>query len=343
MLLLATMVTLVGPSVGYAIAHRVPGRVVMLWGGFSVAALLALPFGLRALVGAMGVRGHGGLVVGMMVLAGGVVLSGFHAVFLPRAARTAVSLPALYAAELEGRVRRAHAHRRRAVLSLRSRSRRRPRCSCCTSASRVCSSRSPLRPRRRRRRSRTRASTTPAARPLLRGLARAAGAAASCRPRYSPYQRIDVIDDERGRRALYLDGIWFFRSHAFDGHNRFLAEVPGARSHRGRGPALVIGSGSFSSAAYLRHLGYEVTVVELDEAVARIGFLQFGEVHGLAPGEVKVWIGDARRFLKRDHGLVRASSRWTCPRPTTCAPRSCTRRASTGSRPRASVPPAWSR
>jgi spermidine synthase len=117
---------------------------------------------------------------------------------------------------------------------------------------------------------------------------------------YSPYQRIDVVEDARGRRSLYLDGVWFFRSDSFDGHNRFLAELPGAlhaRNQKGRKQALVVGSGSFSSAAYLHGLGYEVSVVELDEAVARIGFVQFGETHGLVPGIVKVRIGDGRRFL----------------------------------------------
>ena len=77
------------------------------------------------------------------------------------------------------------------------------------------------------------------------------------------------------------------------------AAVPGAL-HRGRGPALVIGSGSYSSAAALRHQGYRVTVVELDEAVARLGWEHFASVHRLAPGDVTLVVDDGRRFLARD-------------------------------------------
>ncbi|APR82524.1 Spermidine synthase [Minicystis rosea] len=295
LLLLVTMVTLAGPSIGYAIAHRIPDRVLAIWGCLSVALLLTLPFGVRALVGAMGARGHGGIAVGLTVLACGALVSGFHAVFLPRAARSPVSLSTLYAAELGGALAAlaliALAPSYRVTLALAAVTAvlvlhlglARPLLSLAFAAAAVA---------------------TMVAYPRLDDAAARlyyAGWHGRRAPQiieseYSPYQRIDVVDDERGRRALYLDGIWFFRSHAFDGHNRFLADLPGAL-HPGRGPALVIGSGSFSSAAYLHHLGYSVTVVELDEAVARIGFLRFGEVHGLAPGEVKVWIGDARRFL----------------------------------------------
>src|SRR6516165_2646841 len=63
-LLVATVVTLAGPSLAYALAHKIPDRVVALWGGLSLAALLALPVGLRALVGALSARGHGGAAIG---------------------------------------------------------------------------------------------------------------------------------------------------------------------------------------------------------------------------------------------------------------------------------------
>jgi spermidine synthase len=298
-LLAATLVTLAGPSLGYALAHRIPDRVVALWGGLSVAALLALPVGLRALVGAMAARGHGGAAIGLTLLLGGLFLSGFYAVFLPRCAEVPTSLATLYASELGGAL---------LALTLLALSASFRVTLALSSAAAVLALHLGL------------------GRPLLSlGAATAAVGAALAYPgldeaaarlyyagyhgrreprivatEYSPYQRIDVVDDARGRRSLYLDGVWFFRSDSFDGHNRFLAELPGAlhaRATTGRGQALVIGSGSFSSAAYLHGLGYEVTVVELDEAVARIGFAQFGETHGLVPGAVRVWIGDGRRFL----------------------------------------------
>ena len=36
-----------------------------------------------------------------------------------------------------------------------------------------------------------------------------------------------IIDDARGRRSLYLDGVPFYRSGDFDAFNVYLAEVPG--------------------------------------------------------------------------------------------------------------------
>jgi spermidine synthase len=294
-LLAATVVTLAGPSFGYALAHRLSNRAVALWGVLSVALLLALPVGLRSLVGAMAELGTRGLTLSVTVLLGGIAISGFYAVFLPRRADAPTSLPALYAAELSGAL---------VALALVA----------VSPSYRV-----------------TLAFSSAAAILVLHlGLGRwllslAAAAAAAgvaiAYPRlddaaarlyyagyhgrrdpqivetwYSPYQRIDVVDDARGRRSLYLDGVFFFRSNDADDHNRSLAYLPGLL-HPGRGAALVIGSGSFSSAAYLRFLGYDVTVVELDEAVARIGFARFGEVHGLVPGAVAVRIEDGRRFL----------------------------------------------
>jgi spermidine synthase len=298
-LLLSTVVTLAGPSVAYAISHRIPDWAAVLWGAVSVAALLALPVGLRALVGAMAARGHGAAVIGMLALVGGLFVSGFYAVFLPRCAQSPASLSMLYASELGGalvalglialsssyRVTLALASSA-AVLSLHL-GLRRPWLSLAATMAAVSAALAYPR------------LDEAAARLYYEGYH------GRREPRivateYSPYQRIDVVDDARGRRSLYLDGVWFFRSDSFDGHNRFLAELPGALHARGgtdREQALVIGSGSFSSAAYLHGLGYAVSVVELDEAVARIGFVQFGEAHGLVPGTVKVWIGDGRRFL----------------------------------------------
>jgi spermidine synthase len=294
-LLAATLVTLVGPSLGYALAHRLPNRVVALWGALSVALLLALPVGLRALVGAMASLAIRGITLGLTVLLGGIAVSGFYAVFLPRRARVPASLPALYAAELSGALVAlalvALAPSYRVTLAL-------------SSAAAVLALHLGLGRWLLSLAAAAAATGVAIAYPRLDDAASRiyyAGYHGKREPQivetwYSPYQRIDVVDDARGRRSLYLDGVFFFRSSSADVHNRALAYVPGSL-HPGRGPALVIGSGSFSSAAYLRYLGYDVTVVELDEAVARIGFTRFGEVHGLEPGAVTVRIEDGRRFL----------------------------------------------
>jgi spermidine synthase len=236
-----------------------------------------------------------GATLALTVLLGGIAVSGFYAIFLGRRARVPASLTALYAAELSGAllalVLVALSPSYRVTLALSSAAAilalhlglRRPLLSLVAAAS---------------------ATAMAIAYPRLDDAAARlyyAGYHGRRGPQivetwYSPYQRIDVVDDIQGRRSLYLDGVFFFRSNSADEHNRALAYVPGLL-HPGRGPALVIGSGSFSSAAYLRYLGYDVTVVELDEAVARIGFARFGEVHGLAPGAIDVRIEDGRRFL----------------------------------------------
>jgi len=294
-LLAATLITLAGPSLGYALAHRLSNRVVAVWGALSVALLLALPVGLRALVGAMAELGARGIVLGLTVLLGGVALSGFYAVFLPRSARVAASLPALYGAELSGGL---------VALALVALSPSYRVTLALSSVAAVVALHLGLGRRLLTLAAAAVATGAAIAYPRLDEAATRlyyAGYHGRRDPQivetwYSPYQRIDVVDDALGRRALYLDGVFFFRSNGADDHNRALAYVPGSL-HPGRGPALVIGSGSFSSAAYLRYLGYDVTVVELDEAVARIGFTRFGEVHGLVPGAVDVRIEDGRRFL----------------------------------------------
>lgn len=68
---------------------------------------------------------------------------------------------------------------------------------------------------------------------------------------------------------LYLDGVPFYRAGELAALPVFLARLPGAlRLADGRAPdpALVLGSSSFSSAAHLQLLGYDVTVVRLAHA-----------------------------------------------------------------------------
>jgi spermidine synthase len=299
-LLGATAVILAGPSVAYTIAHRISPRLLIAWGCASVAAHLALPVGLRAAVGAMAARGFEGLALGVTAAVSVLLLSGFHAVFLPRLAREQ-PLARLYAAELSGAL---------AALAFIAASPSHRITLAAYWGSAVLVLHLGL---RHRAISLAAGVATAAAMALYPPLDRWAAAVyfagyhGQRQPRmietaYSAYQRIDVVDDARGRRALYLDGVPFHRTSPFDPFNTFLAAVPGALragAAGGAGTALVIGSGSFSSAAHLRRLGYEVTVVELDAAVARIGFARFGATHGLSPGDVRVEIDDGRRYLAR--------------------------------------------
>ncbi len=311
--LAATVITLIGPSLAYAVEERIGDRLLLAWAGASVAAHLALPLGLRPLVGWLTARGWAVWALGATLALGALLLCGFYAVFLPRLVRQGSgarppargparwlpapgSLGALYAAELGGAVVAlaglALAPSWRATLGLYW-------------AADVLVLHLALRRRAVTATAAALAAALVAAQPALDRAGAAAyyaGSHGHRRPElvasaYSPYQRVDVVDDAEGR-WLYLDGVPFFGPGALQGFNVMLAELPGwLQPHRGE--ALVIGSGSFSSAGHLKRLGYAVTVVEIDAAVARLGFAHFRAAHGLEPGDVGVVVEDGRRFLAR--------------------------------------------
>lgn len=112
---------------------------------------------------------------------------------------------------------------------------------------------------------------------------------------YSPYQRIDIVQ-EGTDRALLLDGILFYAEGMLHRFNSYIAEVPG-RLLAQRRKALVIGAGSLHATAYLVRQGFAVVTIDLDPVVAELGMRWFKEWHGLQPGDFELRIGDARRWL----------------------------------------------
>jgi spermidine synthase len=294
-LLLATVIMLAGPSVGYAVAHRVSDRALLAWGLAALAIQLAMPTAVRACVGHGAAHGLLVVVFTLVLVVVGLAVSSFYAIFLPRRAIVPTSLPRLYAIELAGGVLAvlviavapahrwvvsAHALSAMLVLAIAV-----DRVAVTMSSGLAALLVALLYPRLDR-----------AAANVYYARYQGLPSPVVLQTEYSPYQRVDVVDDSSGSRSLFLDGVYFFRSRAFEAFNVFLAEVPGSLRDT-RGDALVVGSGSFLSAGLLHRLGYSVTVVELDEAVARLGFFHFADVHGLSPGEVRVEIADARRYL----------------------------------------------
>ena len=300
-LIIATVTALVGPSVGYALAPRITERFFIVWGIASVAAVILLPFGLRAVVGHLAGHGLEGRTLIGVVLMGAFLLIPFYAVFLPRLAREPASLGVLYATELAGAMAGLGVlflspswrvlvtiHWALAVLVIHLGLRRWTITGPAAATALLFSVFYP-------------ALDAGAARIYLAGYY-GHEAPQVVATEYSPYQRIDVIDDGlledlRPARSLYLDGVPFYRAGDLDAFNVALAQIPGSLIKPGR--VLVIGSGSFSSAAHLFRQGHEVTVVELDGTVARQGFRWFKPFHGLNPGDVDLVIDDGRRFLHR--------------------------------------------
>lgn len=334
----ATLLTLVGPSVGYLLAPRLrrrsdsvddrgdgrDGHDTGLGAGLLTAALgtqLILPFGLRALcaltmaaalrVGLAPVWGSAlyALLAALLLLLPCAV----YAALLPVRAQP-LSLPTLYAAELCGALLTLLAlglpPSLQAVLRLVD-----LRCAIVPYALLLPLSAWGLSTAHGARFRRTLTATMALLATLLVGLYPRLDAAAMraylrvlyghadphiVQTIYSPYQRIDVVADPGVGPSLYLDGVPHFRAGDLTALPILLADFPGAlRPHPAGEPALVLGSGSFGSAAHLQRLGHAVTVVELDREVAALGLRYLGSLSGLAAPALQLVIDDGRRFLAR--------------------------------------------
>jgi spermidine synthase len=294
----ATLATVAGLSVGYGLSRRVDERSRRLWGAASLAFLALSPVAIRALVGLLG--GYRLETAAALVMLLGVpgLVSGWLATVLPRLADKPEKLPRFYALESAGALAMllifALSPGWRWTLGVfwfllaftvyRAFERRGPALAASVAAAALCAFYPAL--------------DRFAARLYYAGF-HGLPDARVLESRYSPFQRIDVVESAEGK-SLFLDGVAFFRSGDLAAFNGVIAAVPGSLvpEHR-RGDALVVGSGSFSSSAILTRLGYKVTVVELDAAVARVGLEHFSEFHGFDGGEIDLVIDDARRALRR--------------------------------------------
>lgn len=324
--LMAIVMALIGPTIAYAFAHRIGNTLVNVWAVLSISTALVLPVAVRFLVGTFAAQ----LWVLIAVLAlGSLFLCGWFAIFLPRISQPD-NFPELYAIEVGGALSAlcliALIPGWHALL-----------CLYWTllavlvyfAVGRIGFTLVVL----------AASMGMSVMYPGLDDRAAIAyfeGSQLLDEPQivdtvYSPYQRIDVVQSSKGR-GLYLDGVAYYSKGDLDWFNTFIAELPGKlylmqhsaipahveqgaaaaqfgphfdvgsdlNSHEIKRPsALVIGSGSFGSSGRLKRLGYEVTVVELDGEVARIGFKDFQDVHGLKQGDVQVAIDDARHYLSK--------------------------------------------
>lgn len=291
-LLLATLITLLGPSLGYALGGRLTlgGSIEHLWAAVAFLAHATLPWSIRALSAALSTAHPAWALILATVLI--TIPCGYCAVLLPLYAKTD-SLPRLYAAELAGaliflvgialgpsyQLLRAGYLLVPVVMALLRYGRKVALGTLLGSATLIGLG------------SHLDQHVTAAYFRHVHGIKSPQLLASD----YSPHQRIDVVRDD-AETALFLDGVPFYRSGSLDAFSVLLAEVPGAmRSTRGH--ALVVGSGSFSSAARLHRLGYRVQVIELDARVASLGFAHFASVHRLSPHDITLTLDDARHAL----------------------------------------------
>lgn len=114
---------------------------------------------------------------------------------------------------------------------------------------------------------------------------------------HSPYQKIEVLEDQHGKRSLYLNGLEYFSSGDLEHFNYFLSGLPA--SLKADSKVLVVGSGSMSSLRYLAPHSSEITTVELDARVTQVGRQYFADFNKLEQLQVpwRLVIDDAKHFL----------------------------------------------
>lgn len=113
---------------------------------------------------------------------------------------------------------------------------------------------------------------------------------------YSPYQKVDVLQDSEGHLYLFLNGLMDYGSSDLVWFNVLLSEIPAQLVHPAQ--MAVVGSGSMSSVAFASPYAGHVTTVEIDGAVAELSQRYFGALNHL--DTVPNWtlvIDDAKHFF----------------------------------------------
>lgn len=113
---------------------------------------------------------------------------------------------------------------------------------------------------------------------------------------HSAYQKVDVVENDKGARFLYLNGLMDFNSTFLEDFNYFLSELP-ARL-QGKSKVLIVGSGSMSSVSHVAPYASSIKTVEIDRAVAAAGREFFSQYNRLS--NTPTWnliIDDAKHYL----------------------------------------------
>ncbi|MHB8628945.1 MAG: spermine/spermidine synthase domain-containing protein [Aggregatilineales bacterium] len=113
---------------------------------------------------------------------------------------------------------------------------------------------------------------------------------------YSPYQKVDVLQDSDGRLYLYLNGLMDYGSDSLTRFNVILSGVPAQLIHPAQ--MAIVGSGSMASVALAAPHAGHITTVELDPTVADLSRHYFSAINQL--DRVTNWtlaIDDAKHFF----------------------------------------------
>lgn len=301
--LLSVIMVLIGPSIAYSIGNRVSERGLVVWAALSFFALMLVPFGIRMAVTLMKTWHLELLAMVAVIIVGSIFFSAFFAVFLPRLAKSEEDFRVLYSLELLGSVlalllltvigswpNLVTAFYILIVLCLHLAFGRRLLTATALTIALVGAYYYP--------------SLDAAAAKRYYQVYWDKENPRILETRYSPYQRIDVVEDDRGK-ALYLDGVPYYEWGDLHWFNYYIAELPGRLlKNKKEARALVVGSGTLSSTGYLVRQGYQVTTVDIDRVVADLGLKYFGKFNRLDQSnpagaeQFKLVIDDARRYVR---------------------------------------------
>jgi spermidine synthase len=112
----------------------------------------------------------------------------------------------------------------------------------------------------------------------------------------SIYNRIDVLQDNKGDKLLLMNGREYFNSTDLEAFNEYIAGIPSALMPGSR--VLIVGTGSLSSVYHASRFAESVESVEIDPQVVKTSMDLFQEYSHI--DEVKNWtlhIDDAKHFL----------------------------------------------
>ncbi|MBF0370946.1 MAG: hypothetical protein HQL52_15970 [Magnetococcales bacterium] len=118
----------------------------------------------------------------------------------------------------------------------------------------------------------------------------------------SPYQKVEVVENAKGERLLYLDGLLNLNASDLDDLNHYLAVLPAKLIQPRR--ALIIGNGTLSSAPRLHPHTRELLSVELDTGVLKAGKAFFTPPQALEKlDHWRLQVDDGKHFLSQSREM----------------------------------------
>ncbi|MFQ5450915.1 MAG: hypothetical protein ACE5E9_09820 [Nitrospinaceae bacterium] len=113
----------------------------------------------------------------------------------------------------------------------------------------------------------------------------------------SAYQKVEVIEDARGKRYLYLDGLQNLNAGDLKELNYYIAEVPASLVRPRK--TLLVGNGTLSSVPKVYPFSGDVVSVELDSGVLLAGQKAFTPPESLASlDRWRLIVDDGKHFLR---------------------------------------------